>query len=703
MSTGFDSQELTKNKLLLELLNNTENEDLLDFLNRHSGTFFSPVSESIKNREITRDFLETHTTAKNPLNDDLFVAHNSYLGQIRSITTKDLKVEFVTKCQPPIKERDLNKTTLSDLFPNSLPSLNHTSNQEKLVQKRTKFPEVDILGEAVVQDPRNTINEISIIFISSPLCKDNGPNDDKLLFDFNTKQTETRNITKEDQDLKKQKGDNGQDILVSLAPYLGNEELQKLIFRVGKFGRKLLGSNLHPNEIPEILFSYLDSAIEGFPTEKLLLDEEYEEKKIEKLKLFLTEIILLELSKTLFYFDEKVDKTIDETMNVLFTKFKVLDFNNLEISDKLFNKEILNRAIKALRSIDNYVTPRQKMTCIAECSIILGELFDNNFSGADEFIPILIYTLIQANPPRWHSNLQFIENFSDPEWLPLSSLGFHFTNIFSATYFLQNLEPEQIKDPDPLLFIVTKNAFELLHSLTKKIDYTNYGECNDSFEFLENPNEKIYKNNNNYKNSLKSRKVKSRKKWRKTRNLTREKIINDYYKYRQNPLHFDSKDQDGFLMIETNLKKNKSSKKNKIDNKKGMVNQKDNNGKKENERNVEKAETGKKVKANKVEDVNKNKLNLKRKIEKNVTTLEMAEMGEGEEQDELKKKMKNQKKKKKKVTLEKNILNLKNPYNKFQFYNVNFEELKINDVNQLLQDYKKLVRAVVETDSTKLK
>ncbi|KAL7827652.1 hypothetical protein SRHO_G00333700 [Serrasalmus rhombeus] len=68
-----------------------------------------------------------------------------------------------------------------------------------------------------------------------------------------------------------------------------------------------------------------------------------------------------------------------------------------------------------IRTISAYKTPRDKVQCILRmCSTIMNLLSlanEDAVPGADDFVPVLVFVLIRANPPCLLSTIQYINNF----------------------------------------------------------------------------------------------------------------------------------------------------------------------------------------------------------------------------------------------------------------------------------------------------
>ncbi|XP_057973982.1 vacuolar protein sorting-associated protein 9A-like isoform X2 [Malania oleifera] len=103
-------------------------------------------------------------------------------------------------------------------------------------------------------------------------------------------------------------------------------------------------------------------------------------------------------------------------------------------------------AEKELQKINAFKAPREKLLCIMNCCRVINNLLLNAsmsenlvLAGADDFLPVLIYVTIKANPPQLHSNLKFIQLYRRQEKL-VSEVAYYFTNLVSAKSFIVGLD-----------------------------------------------------------------------------------------------------------------------------------------------------------------------------------------------------------------------------------------------------------------------
>ncbi|KAL6907579.1 hypothetical protein ACP4OV_002618 [Aristida adscensionis] len=145
--------------------------------------------------------------------------------------------------------------------------------------------------------------------------------------------------------------------------------------------------------------------------------------------------------------DVKSDEELFEKMSLL---QQFIRPENLDIKPEYQNETSWLLAQKELQKINMYKAPRDKLACILNCCKVINNLLMNasivsndNPPGADEFLPVLIYVTIKANPPQLHSNLLYIQRYRRQARL-VSEAQYFFTNILSAESFIWNIDGESL-------------------------------------------------------------------------------------------------------------------------------------------------------------------------------------------------------------------------------------------------------------------
>ncbi|KAI4307331.1 hypothetical protein L6164_030532 [Bauhinia variegata] len=145
--------------------------------------------------------------------------------------------------------------------------------------------------------------------------------------------------------------------------------------------------------------------------------------------------------------DVKLDDQVSEKM-ALIQQF--IRPENLDIKPTFQNETSWLLAQKELQKINMYKAPRDKLVCIVNCCKVITNLLVNasiasneNPPGADEFLPVLIYVTIKANPPQLHSNLEYIQRFRHQSRL-IGETAYFFTNILSAESFISNIDAKAL-------------------------------------------------------------------------------------------------------------------------------------------------------------------------------------------------------------------------------------------------------------------
>jgi hypothetical protein len=99
--------------------------------------------------------------------------------------------------------------------------------------------------------------------------------------------------------------------------------------------------------------------------------------------------------------------------------------------------------------MDAKLTPRAKMDCVLRCVLQLKQGLLESLAalgrggkvGADELFPVFVYVVVQANPPRLHSNLAYVQRWRNPMAFK-DEAGCYFTHLQAAVNFLVTLQPD---------------------------------------------------------------------------------------------------------------------------------------------------------------------------------------------------------------------------------------------------------------------
>lgn len=127
-------------------------------------------------------------------------------------------------------------------------------------------------------------------------------------------------------------------------------------------------------------------------------------------------------------------------------------------------RDLVYTSITELIAMDSFATPQEKLECIVSCCRSIFNLLKKTCDGpasADEFLPALIFVVLKANPVRLHSNINYINRFSNANRIMSGETGYYFTNLCCAISFIENLTFESVQ--------LTKEEFDELMSGENRI------------------------------------------------------------------------------------------------------------------------------------------------------------------------------------------------------------------------------------------
>jgi len=109
------------------------------------------------------------------------------------------------------------------------------------------------------------------------------------------------------------------------------------------------------------------------------------------------------------------------------------------VGDK--GRRFLALAQQELLKINAYRAPRDKIIQVLNCCKVLFGFLKNNKTdqSADSFVPLLIYTVIKANPAHLVSNVQYILRFRNQDKLG-GEAGYYLSSLSGVVSFVETLD-----------------------------------------------------------------------------------------------------------------------------------------------------------------------------------------------------------------------------------------------------------------------
>jgi uncharacterized membrane protein YgcG len=143
----------------------------------------------------------------------------------------------------------------------------------------------------------------------------------------------------------------------------------------------------------------------------------------------------------------------DADLRMRIAKLQFITPDHLDIPEEHRNLDAWARAAAALQTMAVRTTPVEKLDCILEASRHVYSAPQLNGAApmsADDFLPVLVYIVLQANPPELQSNVDFISAFRARARM-VGEPAYFFTHLAGAVYFIETLDASRLSI-EPALF-----------------------------------------------------------------------------------------------------------------------------------------------------------------------------------------------------------------------------------------------------------
>ncbi|KAJ2851834.1 hypothetical protein IWW36_000795 [Coemansia brasiliensis] len=169
------------------------------------------------------------------------------------------------------------------------------------------------------------------------------------------------------------------------------------------------------------------------------------EREFENAREGMEKLVMNRLFPVCFSPSTSDDADKDHVLREKMSLFRWIREEHLDIPQDQQNAAFLQFAKAELLKMNNFKSPRDKAICILNCCTVIYALLRNAQTdgsediGADRFLPLLIFVVITANPPRLVSNIQYITRFRSPERMQ-GEAGYYVTNLQGAIAFIETMD-----------------------------------------------------------------------------------------------------------------------------------------------------------------------------------------------------------------------------------------------------------------------
>ncbi|XP_019856450.1 PREDICTED: vacuolar protein sorting-associated protein 9A-like [Amphimedon queenslandica] len=193
------------------------------------------------------------------------------------------------------------------------------------------------------------------------------------------------------------------------------------------------------------------SKLQGFLDEINLVIQDHsqwrdeDEVGIKKAMEALERYLLTRLYSTAFYLPTSTDAEDDESFYYRVRLLQFLQPDHLDLPKRKYNQIAFEMAAQEFSRLEEDLlkSPREKLACIINAVKIVINLLKYSTSdggtGADDFLPYIIYLILLTSPKHIHSNLRYIRRFRRPTSMT-SEEAYYLTQVESGVMFISTLD-----------------------------------------------------------------------------------------------------------------------------------------------------------------------------------------------------------------------------------------------------------------------
>eukprot|EP00419_Tripos_fusus_P024248 CAMPEP_0172699982 /NCGR_PEP_ID=MMETSP1074-20121228/30582_1 /TAXON_ID=2916 /ORGANISM="Ceratium fusus, Strain PA161109" /LENGTH=535 /DNA_ID=CAMNT_0013521281 /DNA_START=62 /DNA_END=1666 /DNA_ORIENTATION=+ len=229
---------------------------------------------------------------------------------------------------------------------------------------------------------------------------------------------------------------------------LKHSSAKPLVAKAQQFVQNFDG-NVPRDQAAEKIHRFLTRAEEWMLSEAVVFAAEADEEGRANATEGLEKFLLSRLYPKVFATDS-ADRAADARLRRQLVGLSWVELSHLGVPP--VDASLLPRGVSELRNIDQYKAPRDKLVCILNACRVITDILRRTRRGqsglqgkrplsADDFLPLLIFLLIRANPPRLHSNAEYIATFRHPSRL-VGEDAYFVTTLLSAKEFLVSARPD---------------------------------------------------------------------------------------------------------------------------------------------------------------------------------------------------------------------------------------------------------------------